>query len=145
MKKLPELEYLGLPPIKQFGYNFCLFFAELPSNFLKALKKIPKGIWKLLCSIGSFFAEIGSIFKNGDWKTRLSFFVMGFGQFFRGTVKTDPAQRVAQYFVSFIKNGFGRRERIIEILPHAYGLGTLARKCKKSIHLILSFHVGKSR
>lgn len=83
MRKLPELEYLGLPPIKQFGYNFCLFFAELPSNFLKALKKIPSGIWRLLCSIGRFFAEIGGIFKNGDWKTRLSFFIMGFGQFFR--------------------------------------------------------------
>ncbi len=83
MKKLPELEYLGLPPVKKFGYDFCMFFAALPGKALGALKKIPLGIWKFLCIIGNFFKEIGGIFKNGDWKTRISFFVMGFGQLFR--------------------------------------------------------------
>ncbi len=83
MKKLPELEYLGLPPAKKFGYDFCMFFVNLPAKVLGALKKIPLGIWKFLCAIGNFFKEIGGIFKDGDWKTRMSFFVMGFGQLFR--------------------------------------------------------------
>ncbi len=86
MKKLPELEYLGLPPIKKFGYDFCMFFAQLPAKLLGALKKIPLAIWGFLCSIGGFFAEIGRAFAQGDWKTRTSFFVMGFGQFFRRQV-----------------------------------------------------------
>lgn len=83
MKRLPELEYLGLSPTKRFGYDLRLFFVELPGKLLSALKKIPLGLWKILCSIGAFFKEIGGIFADGDWKTRTSFFIMGFGQFFR--------------------------------------------------------------
>lgn len=83
MKRLPELEYLGLSPAKKFGYNFCVFFCELPKKILNLLLKIPKGIWACLCAIGGFFKEIGGIFAKGDWKTRVSFFIMGFGQFFR--------------------------------------------------------------
>lgn len=83
MKKLPELEYLGLPPAKKFRYDFCMFFTMLPGKVLGTLKKIPLGIWKFLCAIGNFFKEIGGIFRDGDWKTRMSFFVMGFGQLFR--------------------------------------------------------------
>lgn len=83
MKRLPELEYLGLSPIKKFGYNFCLFFSELPGKLLGVLKKIPVAIWKWLCGIGGFFAEIGRAFAGGDWLTRISFLVMGFGQLFR--------------------------------------------------------------
>lgn len=83
MKRLPELEYLGLPPMKKFGYDVGMFFTELPAKLLGALKMIPQAIWKLLCSIGGFFAEIGRAFAEGDWKTRTSFFIMGFGQLFR--------------------------------------------------------------
>lgn len=83
MKKLPELEYLGLPPVKKFGYDFCMFFTALPGKVLGALKKIPLGIWKFFCAIGNFFKEVGGIFREGDWKTRMSFFIMGFGQLFR--------------------------------------------------------------
>ncbi len=86
MKKLPELEYLGLPPAKKSGYDFCMFFVNLPTKLLGGLKKIPLGIWRFLCAIGNFFKEIGRIFKDGDHKTRLSFFVMGFGQLFRHQV-----------------------------------------------------------
>ncbi len=86
MKRLPELEYLGLPPMKKIGYDVGMFFSELPSKLLSALKKIPQAIWKALCSIGGFFAEIGKAFAEGDWKTRTSFFIMGFGQLFRRQV-----------------------------------------------------------
>lgn len=86
MKRLPELEYLGLSPIKKFGYNFCLFFAELPGKLLAFLKKIPVALWKMLCGIGGFFAEIGRAFRDGDWLTRISFLIMGFGQLFRRQV-----------------------------------------------------------
>lgn len=83
MNRLSELEYLGLSPAKRKLYDIGMFFVDLPRNLLGALKKIPLGIWKALCAIGGFFKEIGGIFARGDWKTRLSFFIMGFGQFFR--------------------------------------------------------------
>ncbi len=83
MSKLTELEYLGLPPMKRKLYNFGQFFVRLPGNILNFLKKIPLGIWRAICAVGRFFAGIGKIFAEGDWKTRVSFFIMGFGQFFR--------------------------------------------------------------
>ena len=83
MSKLSELEYLGLPPVKQKLYNIGQFFVKLPAAVLSFLKKIPLGIWKGICAVGKFFAGIGHIFADGDWKTKLSFLIMGFGQFFR--------------------------------------------------------------
>ncbi|MBR6046209.1 MAG: sugar ABC transporter permease [Ruminococcus sp.] len=47
------------------------------------LKKIPLLIGRFFAGIGRFFAGIGRMFKEGDFKTRLSFVIMGFGQFFR--------------------------------------------------------------
>ncbi|MBQ8966695.1 sugar ABC transporter permease [Ruminococcus sp.] len=83
MKRLAELEYLGLPPARQKLYNFQLFFADLPKKLAGGCKKIPAALGKFFGGIGRGFAGIGSIFKEGDFKTRLSFFIMGFGQFFR--------------------------------------------------------------
>ena len=83
MSKLTELEYLGLPPFKRKLYDIGQFFIHLPLYILNILKLIPLGIWKGICGIGKFFAGIGHIFADGDWKTRISFLVMGFGQFFR--------------------------------------------------------------
>ena len=83
MKKLTELQYLGLPPFKQRLYKMGMFFTELPGKLLAGLKKIPAAIWAFLCMIGRGFKEIGLIFAHGDIFTKLSFFIMGFGQFFR--------------------------------------------------------------
>ena len=52
-------------------------------NFFKKIVSTVVGIFKM------FAAEISDIaetFKNGDWKTRTSFFVMGFGNIARGQV-----------------------------------------------------------
>jgi len=83
MSRISELEYLGMPPMKRHLYDIGQFFVKLPKGILNFLKKIPLGIWKCLCAVGRFFAEIGHIFADGDWKTKLSFIIMGFGQFFR--------------------------------------------------------------
>lgn len=58
---------------------------------------IPTRIWNLICSIGRAiknfclavawqFKDIFLTFKNGDWKTRVSFVVMGFGSIARGQI-----------------------------------------------------------
>ena len=83
MSRLSELEYLGLPPMKRKLYDIGQFFVNLPLKILNILKQIPLGIWKGICAVGRFFASIGKIFAEGDWKTRISFLIMGFGQFFR--------------------------------------------------------------
>ena len=83
MKRLTELEYLGLPPMKRRCYDIAVWFAGIPAALLRGLRKIPAGLWRGLCAVGRFFRSIGQMFAEGDWKTRLSFFIMGFGQFFR--------------------------------------------------------------
>ncbi|MCD8107675.1 MAG: sugar ABC transporter permease [Oscillospiraceae bacterium] len=58
---------------------------------------IPNKLWRLICSIGRAFKNFGLAvanefldifltFKNGDWKTRVSFVVMGFGSIARGQI-----------------------------------------------------------
>ena len=49
----------------------------------KKKKKFGSGFKKFFSSVGNGLKEIGSIFKNGDWKTKVSFFIMGFGSFLR--------------------------------------------------------------
>ncbi len=86
MKRYSDLEYLRLSKGQKFLYKLTSFFAA-----------IPRGMWNLVLSIGRFFKNLGLgigrefsdiylTFKNGDWKTRSSFLVMGFGSIARGQV-----------------------------------------------------------
>ena len=86
MKRYSDLEYLRLSKGEKFQYKLTSFFAA-----------IPRKLWGLVLAIGRFFKNIGTgiarectdvflTFKNGDWKTRLSFLVMGFGSIARGQV-----------------------------------------------------------
>ena len=86
MKRYSDLEYLRLSKGQKFLYKLTSFFAA-----------IPRKLWNLVLSIGRFFKNIGlglageladlvQTFKNGDWKTRTSYLVMGFGSIARGQV-----------------------------------------------------------
>lgn len=86
MQKIEGLDYLKLTKWQRFCYKIKYFFCSIPAFF-----------WNLLCTIGRFFKKlglgifnwfkgIGLTFAHGDWKTRTSFFVMGFGSIARGQV-----------------------------------------------------------
>ncbi len=47
-------------------------------------KSRENGFKRFFASVGAEFKNIGNIFVKGDWKTKVSFFVMGFGSFLRG-------------------------------------------------------------
>ena len=81
-----ELEYLRLPKYRRIGHKFL--------NFLIS---IPHGIVTILFAIGRFFRNMGSrlvdaireiiyTWKDGDYKTRVSYFIFGFGNIARGQV-----------------------------------------------------------
>ena len=79
-----DLNYLKMSKPQKFLYNLGQFFKRLPG-------KIGGGLWKLVLAIAGFFRKIGLAvadlvvtFKNGDWKTRLSYLVMGSGSMARG-------------------------------------------------------------
>lgn len=81
---MTTIEYLALPAYKRWLYKLVDFF-----------KSIPKAIWnffsvtlaqffvKIGKGIANYFVSIYEIFISGDWKTKLSYFVMGFGHITR--------------------------------------------------------------
>ena len=81
-----DLEYLKKNAWQKFTYNFVNFFKRLPALLLAFFVAIPKKIVSVFKGIGSIFYTIYRAAKEGDWKTRLSFVVMGFGQLTRKQV-----------------------------------------------------------
>ncbi|MBQ8160858.1 MAG: sugar ABC transporter permease [Clostridia bacterium] len=51
---------------------------------ISGIKKLFLGLWAVLVGLGHEIADVFSTFVHGDWKTRLSFLVMGFGNAARG-------------------------------------------------------------
>lgn len=91
MTELATLDYLKLNKWHKFCYKLKRFFCGIPT-----------WIWNLIKRIGIFFKNFGikvkdevldiiHTFKDGSWSTRVSYFVMGFGnlynkQWLRGCV-----------------------------------------------------------
>ena len=86
MKKYSDLEYLRLPKMKRFLYTLMCMICGIPGAIWNGIKAI--GNWFVKCgkAIVNEFVDIGLTWKNGDFKTRMSFFVMGFGSIARGQV-----------------------------------------------------------
>ncbi len=86
MKKYSDLEYLQLTKLQRFGYKFIAFFCAIPLWF----KNLGIKIWKQIKRFGLFVAhdtvDLVNTFKKGDWKTRISYLIMGFGSVTRGQV-----------------------------------------------------------
>ncbi len=84
-----DLEYLKMSPPQRLWFNFKAFFKRLPLSFAAFFKAIPKRLYRLWLAFAGIFLNIGRAAKDGDWKTRTSFAVMGFGliarrQYLRG-------------------------------------------------------------
>ena len=86
MKKYSDLEYLRLPKWKRLLYTLACAIFGIPSGIFNFFKKIGSAIAKFFTTFVEDLKDIGYTFKHGDWKTRTSFFVMGFGNIARGQV-----------------------------------------------------------
>ena len=86
MKKYSDLEYLRLSKWNKFTYRFLSFFASIPVAIWNGIKNI--GLWfkKAGLAIAGEAKDIVQTFIEGDWKTKLSYLVMGFGNIARGQV-----------------------------------------------------------
>ncbi len=86
MKAYSDLEYLKLSKAQKALYKLKRFFTSIPV----ALKNFFMGILGLIrkgcAAVGREIADIVSTFVNGDWKTKISFLVMGFGCLARGQI-----------------------------------------------------------
>ena len=84
MEQLSTLEYLKLNKLNKILYKIKCFFCGIPAWFIAFFK----GLWQKIKNFGlkvkDNIVDIGLTFKNGSWKTRVSFFLMGFGSIMYG-------------------------------------------------------------
>ena len=84
MAQLNDLEYLKLNKFQRFGIKFVAFFKAIPGWFKSLGLKIWASLKKFFWNFVHFFRDLGLTFWHGDWKTKVSYFIMGFGSIARG-------------------------------------------------------------
>ena len=81
---MTDLEFLRLKGPQKFLYKLRRFILNIPKailNFFKGILAWFVGIFK---GVGNELYDIFDTYRKGDWKTRLSYTVMGFGSCARG-------------------------------------------------------------
>ena len=91
MEQLSNLQYLELNRLNKILYKLKCFFCGIPVWFVAFFKGLWQKIKNFAIKIKDNIFDIGRTFKNGSWKTKVSFFIMGFGsimygQWLRGVV-----------------------------------------------------------
>ena len=101
-----DLAYLKKNPFEKLIYRLGMFFRGLPAAFMGLLRRIGRAFARL----GGRFADAGKevyrAARYGDWKTRASFAVMGFGhlarrQYLKGLMYLVFEALFIVYFVLF--------------------------------------------
>ncbi len=86
MKTYTDLEFLKLSKAQRMVYKIARFFASIPGKIAGVFVALWNLIKKAGIGIGNEAKDIFTTFVNGDWKTKLSFLVMGFGNLARGQI-----------------------------------------------------------
>ena len=86
MAQLSDLEYLKLSKGRKLGYKVGRFFASIPQAVLNVFQRLGQLLKSGVSAIGREAKDIVTTFVNGDWKTKLSYLVMGFGCLARGQI-----------------------------------------------------------
>ena len=81
-----DLELLKLSKSELFLYNIIHFFKGIPNWFIGILKYIWNSIVNFFNWLKNDFTDIINTFITGDFKTKISFLVMGFGSITRGQI-----------------------------------------------------------
>ena len=81
---MTDLEYFKLSKPEKMLRSVGGFFARLPKGIWNGIKKLGLFIAAIVKGIRTNLADLVTTFKNGDWKTRLSYLIMGFGSCARG-------------------------------------------------------------
>lgn len=83
---MADLEYLKMTAPRRFAYRAGGFFRGLPARLFGMLRRIPRAAADLLRRMLGVLSGLYEGFRDGDLKTRLSYFFMGFGLLFRGQI-----------------------------------------------------------
>ena len=86
MKQYSDLEFLRLSKGKKALYKLMSFFAAIPKKFANLGIAIGRFFKNCALAVAREAGDIWRTFMEGDWKTKLSFLVMGFGCLARGQI-----------------------------------------------------------
>ena len=81
---MTDLDYLKLSKPQKMLYDLKRFFVSLPGRVGNGIKHLFLMLWNAIKGLVIAIADLVTTFKNGDWKTKLSYFIMGFGSCARG-------------------------------------------------------------
>lgn len=81
---MADLEYMKLSKGRRMMYTLRKKLRSLPGRASRGLIMLARGSGRFVKKIGSETADVFNTFVKGDWKTRASFFIMGFGSLARG-------------------------------------------------------------
>lgn len=80
----PSWKIYNRPWYLKLLYAIGGYFQSVGLLLWSVIKSIPRKLWQLLCGIGHCFQGLWFRFIKGDWRTKTSYFIMGFGNFSRG-------------------------------------------------------------
>ncbi len=79
-----DIAYLKKSPLERFFYSVWAFLCRLPLAVARFFtQKIPRAAKRFYQKFIGTFQTVGRALSDGDWRTRTSFLVMGFGQLTR--------------------------------------------------------------
>lgn len=81
---MTDLEFLRLSGPQKFLYKLRRFLVNLPKAILNFFKGILNWFVGIFTGVGRELYDIFDTYRKGDWKTRISYTVMGFGSCARG-------------------------------------------------------------
>ena len=84
MKKLTDLEFLRLSKGQKLLYRIKALLCSIPHKLLSLLIAVGTFFKKTAVSVRDEIKNMIIIFTDGDWKTKVSYAVMGFGCIARG-------------------------------------------------------------
>ncbi len=86
MKKYTDLEFLQLTKWQRMLYTLVCCLVSIPTGIWNGIKKLGRLVVKGCLAVKNEAVDIWTTFIYGDWKTKVSYLVMGFGNIARGQI-----------------------------------------------------------
>ena len=104
------VEYKQLSPLQRFAHRFKNAMKNLPRAIGRFFKLIGRAIVRFFVGIGKGFKNYGTTFVKGDWATKLSYVIFGFGDIHKGKTYKGILYLLVEvlYFAFMIVFGFDK-------------------------------------
>lgn len=101
-KTVPNWKKYNRPWYQRFGIAVWSYIKNVGFMIWSVLKHIPFAVWHLIKSVGLCFCGLWNRFTDGDWRTKISYLIFGFGCFSRGAKQLLKGLLLFAFEVLFI-------------------------------------------